>query len=42
METMVLSARTQPIGPDAGTIYFSSADSHFYGYNGSGWVQLDN
>lgn len=26
----------------AGSMYFDSDDSHFYGCNGSGWVRLDN
>lgn len=26
----------------AGTIYFNSSDNHFYGYDGTGWKQLDN
>lgn len=34
--------RTAPGSPAAGEVYFSSADSHFYGYNGSTWKQLDN
>lgn len=25
-----------------GAIYYDSDDNHFYGYNGSNWVQLDN
>lgn len=28
--------------PSAGSIYFNTGDNHFYGYNGSSWVQLDN
>jgi hypothetical protein len=31
-----------PSSPAAGTIYFNSTDKHFYGYNGTTWVQLDN
>lgn len=31
-----------PNNPLAGQIYFSSADSGFYGYNGTGWKRLDN
>ncbi|RLE44179.1 hypothetical protein DRJ22_06160 [Candidatus Woesearchaeota archaeon] len=27
---------------DSGSIYFDSDDNHFYGYNGTAWVQLDN
>ena len=26
----------------AGKIYYNGTDNHFYGYNGSSWVQLDN
>jgi len=25
-----------------GTLYFNSTDKHFYGYNGTEWVRLDN
>ena len=28
--------------PTAGDIYFNTTDKHFYGYNGTSWVQLDN
>jgi hypothetical protein len=31
-----------PATPAEGTIYFNSTDKHFYGYNGTAWVQLDN
>jgi hypothetical protein len=31
-----------PSSPAEGTIYFNSTDKHFYGYNGTAWVQLDN
>jgi hypothetical protein len=40
--SLITYAQTQPASPVPGQIYFSSADSHFYGYNGSAWVQLDN
>ena len=39
---LTLSPIGAPSAPVAGTIYFSSADSHFYGWNGSAWKQLDN
>lgn len=32
----------EPGSPVAGMIRYDSDDNHFYGYNGSGWVQLDN
>jgi hypothetical protein len=28
--------------PIEGGIYYDTADNHFYGYNGTAWVQLDN
>ncbi len=31
-----------PATPAEGTLYFNSTDKHFYGYNGTAWVQLDN
>ena len=31
-----------PTSPTPGTMYFSNSDSHFYGWNGSAWKQLDN
>jgi len=31
-----------PVAPTPGQIYFNSTDSHFYGYNGKEWLQLDN
>lgn len=31
---------TAPSNPVAGQIYFNSTDKKFYGYNGSGWVDL--
>lgn len=37
--------RTQPTGRPGqakGMIYFDSSDNHFYGFNGSAWVRLDN
>ena len=39
---MVLSPKSRPASPANGQIYFDSSDSHFYGYNGTTWVQLDN
>lgn len=32
----------QPSNPVAGQIYFDTFDSHFYGYDGASWKQLDN
>lgn len=31
-----------PTNPTAGTIVFDDSDNHFYGFNGTTWVQLDN
>jgi hypothetical protein len=31
-----------PSSPYAGQIYFNTANSHFYGWNGTAWKQLDN
>ena len=31
-----------PATPAEGTLYFNSTDKHFYGWNGTAWVQLDN
>jgi Phage tail fibre repeat len=31
---------TAPANPTAGQIYFNSTDKKFYGYNGTGWVDL--
>ncbi len=31
-----------PSTPAEGTMYFNSTDKHFYGWNGTSWVQLDN
>lgn len=28
--------------PQSGSLYFNTTDSHFYGWNGSEWKQLDN
>jgi hypothetical protein len=39
---LVLSPIGAPSSPTAGQIYFDSGDSHFYGWNGSAWKQLDN
>jgi hypothetical protein len=38
--TLKLGAISVPSSPTAGQIYFDG--SHFYGYNGSAWLQLDN
>jgi hypothetical protein len=37
-----LTPQSQPADPIAGQIYFNTSDSHFYGYNGTTWKQLDN
>ncbi len=39
---LTLFPMTRPSGPANGQIYFDSSDSHFYGYNGTTWTQLDN
>lgn len=39
---MIFAPKTRPASPANGQIYFDSSDSHFYGYNGTAWVQLDN
>lgn len=39
--TLTLKAGSTPT-PQAGMIYFDSGNSHFYGYDGSSWKQLDN
>ena len=31
-----------PASPQSGSLYFNTADFHFYGWNGSIWKQLDN
>jgi hypothetical protein len=31
----------EPVTPKPGQIYFNSTDSHFYGWNGKEWKQLD-
>jgi hypothetical protein len=33
---------SRPTNPSAGRIYFDADDSHFYGFNGTSWVQLDH
>lgn len=38
----VICTPAASVGTQPGAIYFDSDDNHFYGYNGSGWVQLDN
>jgi len=37
-----LNLGTTPPSPQEGTVYFNTTDKHFYGYNGTTWVQLDN
>jgi phosphate acetyltransferase len=37
---IVVASTTTPSSPQAGTIYFDG--THFYGYDGSNWKQLDN
>lgn len=37
---LVLGSTTQPTSAQAGTIYFNG--SHFYGFDGTNWKQLDN
>ena len=37
-----LVGSTAPATPAEGAMYFDSADKHFYGWNGTAWVQLDN
>jgi len=39
---MLAGLAAAPSSTEAGQIYFNSADSHFYGYNGTTWKQLDN
>jgi hypothetical protein len=39
---LTLSPIGAPTSPTPGTMYFSNSDSHFYGWNGSAWKQLDN
>jgi len=39
---IALTPQGAPSSPASGSLYFSSADSHFYGWNGVAWKQLDN
>lgn len=39
---LMLATGTTPTAPEEGTIYFNGTDKHFYGYNGTAWIQLDN
>jgi hypothetical protein len=40
--TIILNSGTVPETAIEGQIYYNFGDKHFYGYNGSGWIQLDN
>jgi hypothetical protein len=40
--SVTLTPQGAPSTPASGALYFSSADTHFYGWNGSSWKQLDN
>ena len=37
----IIGSSTAPAAT-AGNIYFNTSDKHFYGHNGTTWVQLDN
>lgn len=37
-----LTPQSQPADPIPGQIYFDTGNSHFYGWNGTTWKQLDN
>lgn len=37
----LLAPNIQPKSPKPGQIYFNSTDSHFYGWNGQEWKQMD-
>jgi hypothetical protein len=40
--SLTLVPQGAPSSPASGSLYFSSGDSHFYGWNGVQWKQLDN
>ena len=40
--SIALAPQGAPATPASGSLYFSSGDSHFYGWNGLVWKQLDN
>ena len=40
--SIALAPQGAPSSPASGSLYFSSGDSHFYGWNGLVWKQLDN
>ena len=40
--SITLIPQGAPSSPASGSLYFSSGDSHFYGWNGIAWKQLDN
>lgn len=35
------SSATAPTDPVVGQVYFDTVSVHFFGYNGTNWVQLD-
>jgi hypothetical protein len=41
-EALIIYPNTAPSSPQRGQVYFDAGDSHFYGYNGTTWKQLDN
>ena len=41
-ELVLTGFASAPTTPAEGTLYYNTADKHFYGWNGTGWVQLDN
>jgi hypothetical protein len=39
---ILFNSATEPTAPVKGSMVFNTTDNHFYGYNGTVWVQLDN